>query len=239
MPALRVNDLNVWIQAAHIIQGMSLVVAQGESLALIGHNGVGKTTLVRAIMGLTGGILGGSIVFDGRDITLLPAWERSNSGLCYVPQSRRIFPSLTVEEHLLVAVRPGKPGTRAWTREDMYDLFPNLAERRNQRGGLSGGEQQMLAIARALMGNPKTVILDEPTEGLSPAMVGRVQQTLKQIKSEGIGVLVVEQNIKFAAAIADRVCVQSAGRIVFQGDGLSESDISKALSASSGLSSGD
>jgi branched-chain amino acid transport system ATP-binding protein len=239
MKALVVDTLNVRIQAAHIIQGISLTVPQGQTLALIGHNGVGKTTLVRAIMGLTGGIFGGSIVFDGRDITKLPAWERPNTGLCYVPQSRRIFPSLTVEEHLLVAARPGRPGTRAWSCQDMYDLFPNLASRRKQRGGLSGGEQQMLAIARALMGNPKMVIMDEPTEGLSPAMVGRVQSTLNQIKGEGIGVLVVEQNIKFAAAVADKVCVQNAGRIVFQGIGLSEFDISKALSASSGFKSGD
>ncbi len=239
MTALSVRELNVRIQGAHIIQGVSLVLEQGETLALIGHNGVGKTTLVRAIMGLTGGLFGGSITFDGRDITQLPAWERPNSGLCYVPQSRRIFPSLTVEEHLLVAERAGRPGTRAWTRQDMYDLFPNLAERRKQRGGLSGGEQQMLAIARALMGNPKTIILDEPTEGLSPAMVGRVRNTLNQIKEEGIGVLVVEQNINFAAAVADRVCVQNAGRIVFHGKGLSESEISQALSASSGFVSGD
>ncbi len=239
MTALLVKDLNVRIQAAHIIQGVSLSVPQGETLALIGHNGVGKTTLARAIMGLTGGIFGGSIVFDGRDITQLTAWERPNAGLCYVPQSRRIFPSLTVEEHLLVAARPGRAGTRAWTREDMYDLFPNLAARRKQRGGLSGGEQQMLAIARALMGNPKMVIMDEPTEGLSPAMVGRVQTTLNQIKSEGIGVLVVEQNINFAAAVADRVSVQNAGRIVFEGVGLGELEISKALSASSGFTSGD
>jgi len=238
MTALHVHELHVRIQSAHIIQGVTLKVAQGETLALIGHNGVGKTTLVRAIMGLTGGISDGSITFGGRDITQLPAWERPNSGLCYVPQSRRIFPSLTVEEHLLVAERPGRPGTRAWTFDDMYSLFPNLAARRKQRGGLSGGEQQMLAIARALMGNPTTIILDEPTEGLSPAMVGRVQNTLNQIKSEGIGVLVVEQNINFAASIADRVCVQNAGRIVFEGARLTEFEISQALSASSGFTSG-
>ena len=238
MASLHVSELDVRIQAAHILQGVSLALPAGKTLAIVGHNGAGKTTLVRAIMGLTGGIFGGSINFDGRDITRLAAWERPNVGLCYVPQSRRIFPSLTVEEHLLVASRPGRAGMRAWTRENLYDLFPNLAARRKQRGGLSGGEQQMLAIARALMGNPRTIILDEPTEGLSPAMVGRVHSTLTQIKGEGIGVVLVEQDIKFAAAIADSVCIQSAGRIVLQADGLGESDIAKALSASSGFTNG-
>ena len=238
MSALSVDRLNVRIQAAHVIQGVSLAVPEGKTLALVGHNGVGKTTLVRTIMGLTGGIFSGSIVYGDLNLTHLPGWERPKAGLCYVPQSRRIFPSLTVEEHLLVATRPARYGTRAWKAQDMYDLFPNLAARRQQRGGLSGGEQQMLAIARALMGNPKTVILDEPTEGLSPAMVGRVLSTLQQIKGEGISILLVEQDIKFVAALADSVCVQSAGRIVWQGHEIGEADIARALSASSGLEIG-
>lgn len=238
MGELSINGLQVRLQTAHIIQGVSLIVPQGKTLALVGHNGAGKTTLVRAIMGLTGSISGGTILFGGHDMTKLPAWERASAGLCYVPQSRRIFPSLTVEEHLTIAARPGRARMRAWTQKDMFELFPNLASRRKSRGGLSGGEQQMLAIARALMGNPGTIILDEPTEGLSPAMVGRVQDTLKQIKAEGIGILLVEQNLAFAAAIADSVCVQHAGRIVFQGTGLREPEIARALNANTGFMNG-
>ena len=229
MSTLEIDDLHVRLFGAYIIQGVSLRVPAGGALALLGHNGAGKTTLVRTIMGLTGEVEAGRIGWDGADLTLLPPWVRPQRGLCYVPQSRRLFASLSVDEHLEVASQPPRLGTRVWTRADVFELFPNLERRRNQRGGLSGGEQQMLAIARALIANPRAIILDEPTEGLAPAIVSRLVDVMRQLKSEGIGIFLVEQNYKIAAAVADIICIQQAGRIVHQGTGLDEAAIADAM----------
>jgi branched-chain amino acid transport system ATP-binding protein len=220
MSILEVDDLHVRLSGAYIIQGISLRVPSGSAVALLGHNGAGKTTLVRAIMGLTGAIEAGRIRWDGADLTAKPPWTRPHRGLCYVPQSRRLFRSLTVEEHLAIAEQPPRPGVRAWTRADLFALFPNLERRRNQRSGLSGGEQQMLAIARALIANPRTIILDEPTEGLAPALVKRLVDVMHELKAEGIGIFLVEQDYRIAADIADTVCIQQSGQIVFQGEAL-------------------
>ena len=235
MSDLIVSRLHVAMEGAHIIQDVSLRVPRGTTIAVAGHNGAGKTTLVRSIMGLAGTILSGQIHFAGAEITASPAWTRAACGLCYVPQSRRIFPSLTVEEHLLVAQRPPREAMRRWTQQDIFDLFPNLASRRKSRGGLSGGEQQMLAIARALVGNPLTIILDEPTEGLAPAIITRVLDALKQLKREGLGILLVEQNYRFAASLADEVYIQQAGRIVFHGASLDAGQIAAAAAGATGF----
>ena len=229
MSALEVEDLHVRLFGAYIIQGVTLRVPAGGALALLGHNGAGKTTLVRTVMGIGGEVEAGRIGWEGVDLTLLPPWVRPQRGLCYVPQSRRLFASLTVDEHLEVSEQPPRPGSRIWTRSDVFELFPNLQQRRNQRGGLSGGEQQMLAIARALIANPRTIILDEPTEGLAPAIVARLVDVMRQLKSEGIGIFLVEQNYRIAAAVADVVCIQQAGRIVYRGEGLDETAIVDAM----------
>lgn len=229
MSVLDIEDLHVRLFGAYIIQGVTVRVPAGGVLSLLGHNGAGKTTLMRAIMGIAGEVEGGLIKWDGVNVTSLPAWVRPHRGLCYVPQSRRLFHSLSVDEHLDVAAQPPRQGVRAWTRSDLFSLFPNLERRRNQRAGLSGGEQQMLAIARALIANPRTIIMDEPTEGLAPAIVARLVEVMRDLKSEGIGILLVEQDYRIAAAISDVICIQQAGRIVFQGSGLDEGAISEAM----------
>lgn len=232
MNGLEVTDLHVTLEGARIIQGVTIHVPHRRAIALLGHNGAGKTTLVRSIMGLAGDIEAGSIHWDGTEITQAQPWDRAKYGLCYVPQARRLFPSLTVDEHLDIASRPPRTGMRAWTREDIFHVFPNLERRRKQRGGLSGGEQQMLAIARALIANPRTIILDEPTEGLAPAIVARLAEVLEQLKADGIGIFLVEQDFRMAARIADTVYIQQAGRIVYQASGLDEAAIAHAIEES-------
>jgi branched-chain amino acid transport system ATP-binding protein len=236
MNDLTVADLDVTLNGAHIVQGASLRVAQGRAVAVLGPNGAGKTTLVRALMGLGAGVATGKIAIGAIDLIDRPAWERVDHGLAYVPQSRRIFPSLSVDEHLTVAMRNSGDG-HGWSREEIFRLFPNLETRRAVRGGLSGGEQQMLAIARALVSNPRLIILDEPTEGLSPAMVRRVMEVLQELKRRGIGILLVEQDHRFACEIADEIYVLQAGRIVFHGDAADETKIKQAVEATFGFGS--
>ncbi|MDH7798905.1 MULTISPECIES: ABC transporter ATP-binding protein [unclassified Beijerinckia] len=234
MSDLTVVDLDVMLNGAHIVQGISFGVPQGRSIAILGPNGAGKTTLVRALMGLGASVSTGRIMIGAADLIDRPAWERVDNGIAYVPQSRRIFPSLTVDEHLTVAMRNGLEG-HSWSREAIFQLFPNLEVRRAVRGGLSGGEQQMLAIARALVSNPRLIILDEPTEGLSPAMVRRVMDVLQELKRRGIGILLVEQDHRFAAEIADEIYVLQAGRIVFHGKAADEAEIKRAVEATFGF----
>jgi branched-chain amino acid transport system ATP-binding protein len=196
-----------------VLDGVTLALAPGATLAVLGRNGVGKTTLMCTIMGLTTQH-GGTIKFDGQDITALPAYARCHLGIGLVPQEREIFPSLTLEENLSVAARPGH-----WTLERVYDFFPRLAERRKNRGNqLSGGEQQMLAIGRALIGNPSLLLMDEPTEGLAPVIVEALTAVLLKLRAEQtLSIMLVEQNSRLALAFSERTVVMDKGRIVYDG----------------------
>lgn len=210
---LRVSDVHVYYGDSHVVQGASLEVGERTCVAVVGRNGAGKTTLMRAIMGLTRARRG-SIEHRGRPITHLPPEEVVRRGLALVPQGRRVFRSLTVEEHLRLAYLPRGP----WTVSRVYDLFPQLARRRRHRGGqLSGGEQQMLAIARALVTNPDTLLMDEPSEGLSPLLVREIGRIIRELKASGLSVLLVEQSLPLAFSVADRVYVMSTGAVVWEG----------------------
>ncbi len=196
-----------------VLEAIALDLLPGETLAVLGRNGVGKTTLLATIMGHTR-LRGGSIRFAGREISGLPAYRRARLGLGFVPQEREIFPSLTVEENLLVAERPGQ-----WSLLRVYDFFPSLAERRRNRGNqLSGGEQQMLAIGRALMGNPALLLMDEPLEGLAPVIVDALLAGLDRLKREGdLALLLVEQHAQLALELSRNAIVLDRGAIVFAG----------------------
>ena len=194
-----------------VLDGVSLSLRSGATLAVLGRNGVGKTTLLSTIMGHTT-LHGGTIRFRGQDITALPAYGRCRGGIGFVPQEREIFPSLTLEENLTVAARPGR-----WTVPRVYDFFPRLAERRRNRGNqLSGGEQQMLAIGRALLTNPKLLIMDEPSEGLAPAIVEQLTETCRTLVAEGVPLLLIEQNLGMATAVADRLLVMVHGEVALE-----------------------
>jgi len=213
---LNVSDVHTYYGDSHVLQGVTLTAEAGKVTAVLGRNGVGKTTLCRSLTGLTPARRG-RVQFRDADITRLPAHRIAAMQLGLVPQGRRIFPSLTVHEHLAIAARSGTAGTRpnGWSVERAYEVFPRLAERRSNRGNeLSGGEQQMLAIARALVANPLLVIMDEPTEGLSPAMVVEVANLIGRLEREGTAVLLVEQNAAFAVKVAGYVYVMSQGAIV-------------------------
>jgi branched-chain amino acid transport system ATP-binding protein len=207
---LNVEDIHTYYGDSYILQGLSLEMRAGEAVAVLGRNGVGKTTLVRSIIGLTPPRRG-RISFKGADITRLPAYRIARLGIGLVPQGRRIFPSLSVRENLEVTAR-GKGG---WTQQKILELFPNLAHRLRQLGGkLSGGEQQMLAAGRALVTNPQLMLLDEPSEGLAPLMVRELGRVIEALKEAGTAVLLIEQQLRFATRHADRVYLMSKGRIV-------------------------
>jgi branched-chain amino acid transport system ATP-binding protein len=211
---LSLENVTTGYGETQVLHGVSLEVAAGEVVALMGRNGAGKTTTMRAIIGLTPA-WSGSIKLDGQDITHLKPHALATAGLGYLPEHRGVFPSLTVQENLtLVAGRRAGP----WTVDRAYDLFPRLAERRRNGGAqLSGGEQQMLAIARALLLNPKVLLLDEPTEGLAPLIVREIGERLAAIKAEGMTILLVEQNARFALGLADRAYVLARGEVRWQG----------------------
>ncbi|MBB3263573.1 branched-chain amino acid transport system ATP-binding protein [Azospirillum sp. OGB3] len=216
-PLLSVRGLQAWYGRAHILTGVDLVVGRGEVVALMGRNGAGKTTTLKAIMGLLDR-RAGSVTFDGRDVSALPPHRIARLGLGYVPEDRRVFTDLTVEENLEVGRQPPRDGAPHWTPDRLYALFPNLAEMRGRRGGrMSGGEQQMLTLARTLMGNPSLLLLDEPSEGLAPRIVQQMADALRALKAEGLSILVSEQNLAFAAAVADRASVIEKGQIRFEG----------------------
>jgi branched-chain amino acid transport system ATP-binding protein len=239
MARLELADLHVFLGESYVVQGVSLVIAEGRSAAILGRNGVGKTTLLRAVMGLTEPPRQGTIRWDGVAVTATPAWFRSKAGFGYVPQGRRVFPSLSVEENLRVARRAPREGLEPWTIDRLYRLFPNLEARRTQRASvLSGGEQQMLAIGRALIGNPRIILLDEPTEGLAPAFVARVLEVLKEVRRAGLAVLLVEQNFRFAAALADEIHVMQAGRIVHRCEKPSDADLADLADRYLGVGTG-
>jgi branched-chain amino acid transport system ATP-binding protein len=210
---LSVIDLHTYYGDSHVLQGVSLEVGPAAVVAVLGRNGVGKTTLCRSITGFTPA-RAGRVVFDDLDITSWQSHQICRLRLRIVPQGRRIFPSLTVAEHLEIVGESRDEGA-AWDIQRIFDVFPRLHERRHHRGGeLSGGEQQMLAIARALVANPVLLVMDEPTEGLAPALVALVGSVIRQVKSEGTSVLLVDQNAAFAVKLADYVYVMSQGRIV-------------------------
>jgi branched-chain amino acid transport system ATP-binding protein len=216
-PKLAVIGLNAAYGRAHILYDLALEVGIGEAVALVGRNGAGKSTTLRSILGLIANC-DGEIVFDGRRISQLPAYERVRRGLGYVPEDRRIFSELTVDENLDVGRQARRQGAPHWTRERLFEIFPNLSELRSRFGGrMSGGEQQMLAIARTLMGNPSLVLLDEPSEGLAPKIVEQMIETILAMKREGLSILLGEQNLRFARLVADRVCVIEKGRLRFSG----------------------
>ncbi len=212
---LEVRGVETYYGSSYILQGASLDVPDRFLVALLGRNGVGKTTLVRSIMGLTPAAAG-AIRLDGVDITATPTHVITRMGVGLVPQGRLIFPTLTVEENLTIGVRPTTQGE--WALDRIWALFPHLAARRRNRGSqLSGGEQQMLAIGRALMTNPKLLLLDEPSEGLAPILVRQVAETIRRLRTEGMSILLVEQNLRMALALADKVYIMTKGRVVYEG----------------------
>jgi branched-chain amino acid transport system ATP-binding protein len=214
---LSVERLSAFYGPAQILFDLSLQVGRGEVVALLGRNGAGKSTTFRAVMGLVPERRG-LVRFAGRDVSRLPTYEIVRLGLGYVPEDRRIFTDLTVEENLEVGRRPPRPDLPVWTPERLFALFPNLAEMRRRPGGrMSGGEQQMLTVARTLMGNPALVLLDEPSEGLAPRIVDEMAAVIVEMKRAGLGLLVSEQNLHFARAICDRAYVIERGRIRFEG----------------------
>jgi branched-chain amino acid transport system ATP-binding protein len=213
---LDVDDIHTYYEHSHILQGVSLRAEGGQVTALLGRNGVGKTTLIRSVIGFTPP-RSGSIRFAGEPIDRLPSHAIARRGVGLVPQGRRIFPSLTVEENLRIGGLPGRPGR--WSLDTVYELFPRLRERTGNYGGeLSGGEQQMLAIGRALMSNPVLLLLDEPSEGLAPLIVRELERTMSRLKETGLAIVLVEQNLPLALAVADTAYVISKGRVVFHGD---------------------
>lgn len=212
---LSIQGINTYYGYSHVLHDVSLNVSKGTVVALLGRNGVGKTTTLRSVMGLTPA-KSGQILFEGKDITKIPPHEISKEGVGYVPQGRRLFDSLTVKEHLTVYHRKGKNGEDAWTPDRTLEFFPRLRERYLSKGGeLSGGERQMLAIARALVTNPRLIVLDEPTEGLAPLVVAEVGQLILKVKEEGFSILLTEQKLRFALNLADDVYLMSKGQIVF------------------------
>ena len=212
---LSVRDLHAYYGKSHILQGVTLSVGENEIVAILGRNGVGRSTTLKAIMGNVAPT--GEIVFNERPIAGLKPYQIARLGLGYVPEERSIFPTLTVAQNLLLGVENGRQPKR-WSLEETWRLFPQLRERADAPGGaLSGGEQQMLTICRTLMGDPDLIMVDEPTEGLSPQMVERTGELLKEIASRGIAILLVEQRLTIALRISRRVYVMGHGRMVFEG----------------------
>ena len=212
---LQIQGLHAYYGKSHILHGVDLDVARGEIVSLLGRNGSGRSTTVKAIMGLVEAT--GSVRWRGQEIIGRPAFEIAHLGLGYVPENRDIFPSLTVRENLLLGQKSARGGGR-WSLQDMFDLFPRLQERADTPGGvLSGGEQQMLTICRTLMGDPELIMIDEPTEGLAPLIVQQVGDLIAEIAKRGVAILLVEQKLSIAMRISHRLYVMGHGRIVFEG----------------------
>jgi branched-chain amino acid transport system ATP-binding protein len=210
---LRVEGLDAFYSSAQALHGVSFTMGK-ESVAIVGRNGMGKTTLCNAIMGFTPPRASGSVQFEGNELMGRPPHRISRAGLGYVPQGRRLFPSLTVHEHLVIAARKGD---NPWTADRVYEFFPRLAERKKNGGAeLSGGEQQMLAIGRALLGNPRLLIMDEPSEGLAPAIVDMMVDVFKQLEEEGLAILLIEQKLDVATSLAERQLVMVGGEIALE-----------------------
>ena len=215
--ALRVTTINTYYGESHVLRDVSFAVEEGRVLALLGRNGAGKTTCISSIIGFLP-VRRGSIELFGTQISGRPPEEISQLGIGLVPQGRRVFPSLSVRENLLIARQREKSTDTPWTLQRIFDLFPRLGERHRQlAGSLSGGEQQMLAIARALISNPRVLLLDEPSEGLAPLLVAEVGQTIRKLKEVGQSIVLVEQNSNLALDVSDQVVILNTGRCVFDG----------------------
>lgn len=216
---LELKDVHTYYGNSHILQGISFSVAQGKCYVMLGRNGAGKTTTINTISGLAPS-RSGSIVFQEEAIQSLPSWKISRLGIGFVPQGRRIFPSLTIRENLTMSARENlKSGGKAWDLQAVYDLFPILKEREKNMGNqLSGGQQQMLAIGRALMTNPELVLMDEPSEGLAPIIIEQIGDIVIRLKQTGLSILMVEQNIALACRVADKILIMNKGRIVCELD---------------------
>lgn len=213
---LSLREVHAHYGNSHVLQGVSLDVSSGEVVALLGRNGVGKTTTIRTTVGLVRSS-GGSITFKDTPVQNEPPYKRARRGIGLVPQGRGIFPNLSVQEHLLLPPQRKQHDGQQWPLEEVYELFPRLKEReRNAGNQLSGGEQQMLSIARALRGGPDLLLLDEPSEGLSPMMVERVGEVLRELKQRSLPILLVEQNLNLALSVADRVYIMNKGMIVHE-----------------------
>ncbi len=216
---IEVEDVHTYRGLNYVLQGVDLTIPDQQCTVLLGRNGMGKTTLVETVMGLLRPRTG-NVRLDGREVAGRPSYEVARHGVALVPQGRHIFRSLSVEENLTLGARPpleGHTGT-TWTLDMVYELFPNLGDRRNNGGGqLSGGEQQMLAIGRALMTNPRLLLMDEPSEGLAPVIVDRVGDIVAQLRGEGLGVFLVEQNYALAVRSADTVNILASGTVVWRG----------------------
>jgi branched-chain amino acid transport system ATP-binding protein len=215
---LDIKDLHAFYGKSHVLHGVDLKVGEGEIVSLLGRNGVGRSTTAKAVMGQVD--VAGSIRFKGQEITGLKAFEVAHKGIGYVPENRDIFPTLTVEQNLMLGEKRGRNAKKnvRWSFDDMYRMFPRLKERQHTPAGvLSGGEQQMLTLCRTLMGDPDLIMIDEPTEGLAPKIVDLVAEYLKELKNRGVSVLLVEQKLAIAMEISQRVYVMGHGAIVFEG----------------------
>jgi branched-chain amino acid transport system ATP-binding protein len=218
MALLEISHIDTYYADSHILFDLSITVEAGEVVCLLGRNGAGKTTTVRSVAGLTPPRTG-AIILRGRDIVGLPPFRIARLGIGFVPEDRRVFPNLTVHENLEVARRTwGNGSASGWSEESVFDLFPILRERRRQAGGtLSGGEQQMLTIARTLMGNPDILLLDEPSEGLAPIVVEALRVQLARLKASGLTIVLAEQNVRFVSELGDRVYILEKGMVRYQG----------------------
>jgi branched-chain amino acid transport system ATP-binding protein len=213
---LEVENLNTYYELSHILFGISIYIEEGETVVLLGRNGVGKTTTLKTVMGLVRPRIG-KVIFRGQDITNLPSYKISRLGIGFVPEDRRILADLTVWENLDVARKKPQKDKPRWDQERIYGLFPILHDRKNQLGGtLSGGEQQMLAIARTLMGNPALILLDEPSEGLAPLIIKDLEIQIQTLKKEGTTFLLCEQNLDFSLKLSDRAYIIEKGAIKYE-----------------------
>ena len=216
-PLLEGHELDTYYGQSHVLRGVSVRIGAGETIGLMGRNGMGKTTLIRTLVGLVRARRG-SVLVDGEDVTRLPTFAIARRGIAYVPEGRGIFASLSVAENLAIAGRGGPASGASWTAARVLELFPRLAERLTNRGDqLSGGEQQMLAIGRALLTNPRLLILDEATEGLAPIIRDEIWKTVALIRSTGMATLVVDKTVAAVTAIADRIVILVKGEVVFEG----------------------
>ena len=216
-PLLEGRELDTYYGQSHVLRGVSIRIDAGETIGLMGRNGMGKTTLIRTLLGLVRARRG-SVLVDGEDVTRLPTFAIARRGIAYVPEGRGIFASLSVAENLAIAERGGTASGASWTSARVLELFPRLAERLSNRGDqLSGGEQQMLAIGRALLTNPRLLILDEATEGLAPIIRNEIWKTVALIRSTGMATLVVDKTVAAVTAIADRIVILVKGEVVFEG----------------------